>query len=747
MFAARARRVLKEHRGNVEVPPHEFRTNPELCSGRLAVNCNSGRSWPYPLRMNRPSDSERHVFVTGEFRFDPVHQLLWRRGEEVSLPPRALGVLSALLEEPGAVVSKQALLDTVWNGTYVSETSLSEAVRRLRDAFEDDPQEPSYIQTVHRRGYRFIAPVTREPLAPPAVIEETATVDVPRPLWWPAAAIAAALATTIGIATMAMRTDPVREPVRFTIAPPAGHVEPSLPGVAVSPDGRHIVYLVRRDGETVLFHRDISGFTSREIPGTRGAMNPFFSPDGRRIGFFANGSLSAVPVAGGPAHPLVKVPKPFGGAAWGPDDTLIYAAGFPASLYRVRPGGVAKRLISPETARGEFEHRWPHLLPGGRHLLFTSWSTDLSDAKIVWLSLASGERRTVLTGAVDGRFVNGMLLSSGSERTLFGAPFDPETGRITGPRRALLSDVHVLEGAGIAQLAIGGRTVAYLPATPLKPCSLHRLTDGKLTPIPTPRRFYTHVQAGPRDAIATTIRSEGRSDVWLVNSGTGASSRLTFEGFNVDPVWSPDGEWIAFASKRGSGFHIYRRRVDGSSAPELLVASPHHQFPAAWSPDGRDLMLIEVNLATGPDLVVLDLETRKLRPWLATKAREVVATWSPDGRWVAYTSDESGTAEVYVRSYRNPGARWQLSSEGAIDVSWSEDGRSIVYRRPAGDRKTSELWSVPVNPTPAELNPGTPRPLHSARIIHGPSGTGGLVLITDPTEPAKPAELRVMIGW
>lgn len=710
------------------------------------------------------------MLAFGAYRFDPGNRILSRGGQELPLPPRATGVLAALLEEPGAVVSKQALLASVWNGSYVSETSLSEAVGLLRQALEDDPQEPTYIQTVHRRGYRFIAPVTEDdgaygarPARNPADVPSggdpvSAGQDARRHAGGTPAvrvALVAALVILAGGAFLAGRRSapPPLQPnvTRFTIGPAGDEqLEWWSPSLAVSPNGQHVVYTVRRRETTVLVHRDVSGFSSRELAGTRGALAPFFSPDGRRVGFYADGKLLAVPLAGGPAVPLVRsLFLPFAGASWAADDSVVVAGGTPSSLYRVKRDGTIERLTRPDPVKGEANHRWPHLLPGGEALLFTSWSTTLLDARVEWLSLATGERRTVLTGASDARFADGVLVCGRTERSVVAAKFDPRRGQLTGPVLPLLHDAAVLESAGAMQLAIGGRTLAYMPWAPGTPFRrLQRLDgDGKLVPLPGPPRFYGKARPGPDGKIAVTILNRGRSDIWIVDSATGTPSRLTFTGFNTEPFWSRDGTWVAFASKSDGPFNLYRRRADGSGAAERLTVSPHDHFPLGFSPDGRELMLVEVNPSTSLDLLILDLAKRKVRPWLRTNGRETLAAWSPDGTWIVYATFETGTWELYVRHPAGAG-RWHLSPDGALDASWSEDGRELFLLRLDASFRNRELWSVPISIPAGEFKSGPPRKVYAApNMIDAVAGPGGVVVITEDAKPPDPAEVRVMRDW
>jgi eukaryotic-like serine/threonine-protein kinase len=707
--------------------------------------------------MNRNDGVElrRDVLVFGPFRFDRTNRILSREGEELPLPPRALGVLSVLLEDPGSVVSKQALLESVWNGGYVTETSLSEAVRLLRQAFGDDSQEPTYIQTIHRRGYRFIAPVTAEPAVPELESPPPSLPPPPpksrRAAYRAFAAAVGSLAIAGGLFLAARRNAPVPRPevTRFSFAPAPEPIDLTSRSLAVSPDGRHVVYVVRRGEETVLFHRDLSDFSSRELAGTRGALLPFFSHDGARVGFLLHRQVLAVPLSGGTAESLATFTGRFAGASWGEDGTLVYAAGSPISLYRVKPDGQVERLTTPDPSRGETDHRWPHLLPGGQEMLFTSWSSTLWDARVEWLSLATGERRTVLTGAGDARYAEGLLVCGRPERAIFAAPFDPKRGELAGPPLPLLREAKVVEAAGMAQVGIGGLTLTYLPAYGTVVRKLSRLIGGEPKPLSGPTRFYRDFQPGPDGVIVASILSRGRSDIWIVDAERGErSTRLTFEGFNIQPLFSRDGQWVVYASKSDGPFNLYRRRADGSGTAERLLESPRDQSPMAWSPDGRELMLRDYGPGGDADLSVLDLATRRVRPFLRTKAHELSAAWSPDGKWIAYTTDETGVFEVYVRGYPEGSRRWQLSAEGGSDMSWSEDGRAIYFARRAADRRTIELWMVPVDPRGTELNPGAARRVYaSSSIIFALAGPGGVFVLSEEIEKTQPVEVRVMVNW
>lgn len=690
------------------------------------------------------------ALLFGAYRFDPVNGILSRDGEELPLPPRAVAVLTRLLRNPGNIVSKQELLESVWDGAFVTETSLSEAVSLLRQALQDPPQEPRYIQTVHRRGYRFIAVVHQdlevEPAAPPPPLPP---IDRKRS-WTTIAAAAASIVVLAAVSYPLLRgRERASRPAmaRFTVTPPdSRELVIAVPSLAVSPDGRHIVYMARRGDEIALFHRDVSSFSSREIPGTRNGVAPFFSADGQRVGFLSAGQIVAVPLAGGTALPLGTITGGVWSASWGDDDSVVFASGLPSSLFRLRQGRPVERLTEKDPG-SNMGHLWPRMLPGGKAVLFTVWTSTLWDARVDWLSLATGERRTVMTGASDCRFAKGMLVCARAGGTIVATPFDPDRGQINGPTLPLLRDVAV-NSFGMAQLDLGGDTLTYLAGEEQSDArTLQRLVDGKPSPLPVPPRMYRNLRQGPDGRLAVSVLRRDRSDIWIVDPASGASSRLTFSGFNVDPVWSPDGRWIAFGSKEDGVFNLYRRRTDGSGAAELLFKSAHEQTPADWSPDGRELFVYDLDPRTASDVWILDLATRKMRPWLRTATKEVEAVWSPDGRWVAYASGEIGKWEVYVRGYDGGGGRWQISTECGIVPRWSADGRTLYFMRRDQMQRGLEIWAVPVNPNGAELNPGRPARLYGDRsLVLASAGRNGVVFIAEKA-PKIPSEVLVLRDW
>ncbi|HVS02503.1 MAG TPA: winged helix-turn-helix domain-containing protein [Thermoanaerobaculia bacterium] len=698
----------------------------------------------------------------GPFVFDRANRILSREGSEMTLPPRVVGVLEFLLERRGKVVSKQALLDGVWKGSFVTDTSLTEAVSLLRQALGDDPQEPRYIQTVHRRGYRFIAAVSPEsppsreaPRGVPAAPGERPPREQRRPRRRPTALAAAAAAVLLLAGFLAGRA--VRPPApaaagpaaRLAVPVPDGvTVPPYHPSLALSPDGSQLVYVGAEGEERRLFHRPLAGNETRVLPGSEGATAPFFSADGTAVGFFAGRQLKVMPLNGAPPTALAGALKGDGGS-WGRDGTIVFSSDRPSSLYRVpAAGGEPERLATPDAAAGEVAYWWPEVLPNGRHVLFTIWRSTLHDASIAVLDLVSGAVRELLgPGAAAARFApHGHLLWARPDGVVVAAPFDADAAVLTGPPAAILDQALVHPFYGFSQLAAGGGdTLVYLAGSlAMGERELVRLwPDGSSELLPPPPRLYRNLELAPDgERLAVTILDGARSDLWLADLADGGLSRLTFEAFNIEPVWSADGAWLAFASNREGPFNVYRRST-GRGSIERLLRSPRHQAPQSVSPDGRELLYSETAADTGFDLWVLDLASGRRRPLARTPAQEIYASFSPDGRWISYASSESGGWEVYVIS-RAPGAgKWQVSSDGGFEAFWSRDGSHLHYLR------GGQVLTVPVRDD-AGRPFGAPRPFGAAEdLAMATRGADDSVLaIRDrATTREAPRELRVVLGW
>jgi len=642
------------------------------------------------------------AIVFGPFRFDRSNRILSRDGEEISLPPRVVAVLEFLLDRAGRIVSKDAILEGAWNGAFVSETSLTEAISQLRQALGDDSQSPAFIQTVHRRGYRFIAEVksTGPPTAAPAAVDsESGVEEPPRTTLSPArfgvpigiaVALIAALAAgwvlgrrTTAIPAAAQHGVPA---VRLGIElPPNQILRTWARGIAISPDGRTIVYVAAIDDVATLFRRPIDQVAGVPIAGTEDATAPFFSPDGNWIGFFAQGLLRKIPLTGGTPVDICNASLAVAGT-WGDDGTIVFSTLTPAHLMRVDAnGGTPVKLLDPDPTRDEIGLLDPVMLPGSRVLLFTSWSNTIRASRIDALSLDSGARRSIVESAAAPLYAGeGFLVYSVPGGTV-ATPFDSTEARLTGAPVATIDDALTDPFTGFAQVALSNDgTLAYIPgdtkAANRELASVGR--DGTSEPLAFPPRLYRNLEMAPDGRrFAATIVDGDRSDVWIGDLETGSLNRLTFDGFNIEPVWSPDGQWVAFAARHGGPYGVWRKRANGKGAAEQLLSHQLGAAPVSWSPDGRDLVCDEISDETGFDLWILHENedgTWTGRPFIREPGQQIYGAISPDGRWFVYESLDGDTQRVFMTDYPAHASRWQISDAG-WGVLWRPDGGAVQY--------------------------------------------------------------------
>jgi len=635
----------------------------------------------------------------GPFRFVPGDGL-WRNGSAVPLPPRAMTVLATLVARPGSVVSKQELMDAVWPDTFVTESSLLEAIGLLRQTFGDDPRQPIYIQTVHRRGYRFIGRRVHfsegEGKMNPASFEP----DPWRPIM---VAGAASIVTTICVAVVfaVFGQHPQRqvEPrtSRFSIALSSdAPVDPLRGAVAVSADGSQMAYVGASGGRSRLFLRTIDRDEPTPIDGTDDASDPFFSPDGKWLGFFAHGSLQKLALDGG--VPVVLCAARGGaGAAWADDDTIVFGGGPGGGLARITSrGGDPVVLAMPAPASRELRLGWPDLLPNNRGIIFTAVSLDGSDVAV--LDQRSGRRTVLATAAAFGRY----------------AP----TGHLVFERRGRL------EAARFSLVSLATTEAARPAVTGLSRGAM--LEGPRFAFSRTGALVYVPSDAVERDAPPHWLQAEELGD-----------------GHSVSPTWRPDGLEIAFAFSKAGPFNLFVKPVDGPAGAAPLLASRWNQFPTSWAPNARFLAYTEFQPMTGADIWVIDLHTRERRPVVRTLFDETWARFSPDGQWLAYMSNESGRWQVFVRPASGSGPRARVSSEGGIWPCWSADGKTIYFST-GGRTMATAVRTAP------RLDVSTPHEIPSVdalKLAGGSSAADRLLVRQAGARPAGRAELRVVLEW
>ena len=567
---------------------------------------------------------------------------------------------------------------------------------------------------------------------------------------WAAAGITAGAAAALFIVSRASLEPPAV--ARFIVPLPAGDapVTGFQPMTALSPDGRVLVYRARRNGVVQLFRRDMHQLEPQPIPGTEQATSPFFSPDGRWLGFDADGILKRVSLAGG--APVVIAPAPGGvTATWMTADSIVFATNTSRVLQRVpASGGQPEALTALDHARGDTLHLLPQALPDGRSLLFTIVS---GSTRRVALRRPSGEIRIVAEGT-HGRYLTPGCLVFFREGTLWGAPFDLARSEVAGTAVPLVEGIEHTDNT-VLHFDVAKGALAYLPAGEGEG-GLQRLVwidrEGRETEVnlePGPYLCASLSPDGKRVALA--VRERGNTDIWIAEPNRRATSRLTFDPtIETMPAWSPDDRTIAFRSER-EGPGIFQRDPQGARPIERLTSTdgPIHS-PYGWTPDGKTLLFAlfrsfrhqAIASVTPPDAtvrVLLDGNFAQLDPQV-----------SPDGRWLAYQSDETGRFEVYVRPYPDVNAgRWQVSTAGGTSPRWNPNRGELHYLDPSG------LMSVPVSSS-TSFSAGEPRRMFAVKPFGGrlggdlevaPDGERFLFILDGPPEAVRPSHLVVVQNW
>jgi Tol biopolymer transport system component/tRNA A-37 threonylcarbamoyl transferase component Bud32 len=525
---------------------------------------------------------------------------------------------------------------------------------------------------------------------------------------------------------------------------------------ALSPDGHSIVVAARTDDGTLALHlRRLDDPVWRVLPGTEGAYFPFWSPDGRWVGFFAANKLKKVAIAGGGSESICNAAAGRGGT-WNKDGVIVFAPGNFGPLMQVSAGGGSvTEATAIDTAHGELGHRFPVFLPDGKHFLYGSIPAGDNGHDIYFASLGSKERTLVLSADGVPSFAPPNRLVFPRGKALYSQSFDPSTGRLSGEMRPLVEAGHASGFmASPASSAAGGGVIAFAPVvdlgTELNWFSIDGVQGEKLA---LPDGQYTDARISPDGGRALTSRFEplnpmkAGSEIWLVDLTRNGGSRITFDPqFEFAPVWSSDGRSIYYNGNKTGGYLIYRLSAEGAGEP-TAISKPKglSQQPDDVSPDGRTIVYEPQEASTGFDLWLLDtLGERPPTSYLSSPFNEQQARISPDGRWLIYVSDESGKNEAYAQSFPVPGSKIQVSSGGATQPQWGVDGKRLYFLAP-GDA----LMSCDVVPGPA-LKVGPPRKLFRfPRSVFGYDVTsdGRRVLAAMKKSDADGRTIGLVLDW
>jgi Tol biopolymer transport system component/DNA-binding winged helix-turn-helix (wHTH) protein len=608
------------------------------------------------------------------FELDRRSGVLRKAGERLGLQQQPLQVLSVLIEQPGDVVTRDELRRRLWpEDTFVDfEHGLNAAVKRLRDALGDSAESPRFIETVPRRGYRFIAPVTFDvPNAPPGVAAPPVQVPDSRAKhrWLVAAAFIAA-AGILFIYVSQVRPGDRPTPIRFEVALPAGVTLRAELGLAgVSPDGRSLAFVASAaDAPPELWVRSLDTGVLRPLAGTEGALDPFWAPSGQQLGFFADGRLKTVDLAGSPPRDICETEDSTGGS-WAPDDTIVFATGSRSALYRVAAaGGLPTPLTSLDPARRDITHRYPLVLPDGRHVLYLVWSGDSDRQGIMIATMDGHEVGRLLPDQSPVAFAAGHLLFVRRE-TLVAQAFDPQSLRLSGEAFTVEPRVGRSQRDSSPFTASARGALAFSHSSEDMRLMWVDRQGQRLAVLGEHAQFSDPAVSRDGRLVAFSQRDRARGidnfDLWLLEDATGARRRLTFDGaVDALPVFSPDGRMLLFRSNRSGFSDLYRKRIDTDSPEELVYTSPPRKDPSDWSPDGQTLLFTQYVRRAYSDIWQLAVGPASAPQSLVEKpGRQAAARFSPDGQFIAYESSESGGPQVFVQEFGANGRRWQVTSD------------------------------------------------------------------------------------
>jgi Tol biopolymer transport system component len=467
--------------------------------------------------------------------------------------------------------------------------------------------------------------------------------------------------------------------------------------VILAPDGTRLAFVASgSDQKRRIYVRSLDQLQATVLSGTENARDPFFSPNGQWIGFFADGKLKKISAQGGAAFTLCDAPSDLGGS-WGDDGTIVFTPDQRVTLSKVSSaGGTPQPLTTLDKQADEITQRWPQVLPGGTAVLFTS-NTHLNnyeDADIVVYSTASGQRKTLQRGGFYARYLPSGHLVYIHEGTLYAVPFDLKRLEVTGQPAPILEGMVTGPAFGGAQVSFSetGNLVYVAGRGGGQNVSIYWMDrEGRFTLLREAPGNYRNPAFSPDGKrLALDIFDGKRFDIWVYEWERDTLTRLTFGGeANQFPVWTPDGQRIVYSSQeKGGVFNLWWIRSDGAGDAQRLTESKSTQRTGSWRPDGKVLAFMQLNPDSSWDIMTLPIEGDEKsgwkpgepKPFLNSASFGIEPAFSSDGRWLAYVSNESGNFEVYVRPFPGPGGRWQVSTGGGGYPQWSRNGKELFYR-------------------------------------------------------------------
>jgi Tol biopolymer transport system component len=575
---------------------------------------------------------------------------------------------------------------------------------------------------------------------------------LPRWAWLAGAGTLLIVAT--GGALLAPRLLPpagVDRPMRLQILAPPGATLAQEEYPAFSPDGGSVAFVASDTaGISAVWIRKLAEATARRLEGTENGVMPFWSPDGEFIAYFADAKLKKIPAAGGPVEVICGDAHGRGGS-WNQRGDILFARGAQGPLFRVpAAGGEPRPVTTLDSTSGEQAHRFPQFLPDGEHFLLMILGQKEEHA-VGFASLRGGGVKKIATsssGAVYSK-TGHLLFTRGGQ--FLAQRLDPKSGRLAGKPMAFGEAPDASNTVTSPRLSVSGTgEIVHMTARPVQ-SRLYwaQLGSIELAPIPLPADRYISLAPSPDGSRIAFVRrsSDSSDDIWVADLDRGVTSRLTREGrVGGSLVWAPGGQRLAHEEARDASFDLFVRPATGGEAEPLHRSAVRFKHVTDWSADGHWVVFEAVEQATNLDLWTIDLENgKRAAVYRRTSSNESAGRLTPDGKWLAYVSDESGSYEVYVESFPQPGERVQVSNRGGFAPQWMESGRQLVYIGAGGNTAyAAEISATPsLRASAARLLSPIPQEIAASSYIDD----RGRFVVAKPVAQTSPPSMTVLLNW
>jgi Tol biopolymer transport system component len=682
-----------------------------------------------------------------------LHQAPAAVGAKAPIPAAMEGVIAGCLEKDPSR-RRQRILNALTELKLVAYTLASAALVRTRGPAPrhalrgpvQRPVEARFAQAAGRPDYVLLAPAARFHL--PQRLLSIGLVLV-------------AVTTGLAAGAFLLSRRPAAQPMRFIVAPPENTSYPGAP--SVSPDGRFLTFsALGPTGGRMLWLRPLDADSANPIPGTEGAFEPFWSADSQSIGFFADQSMKKVKIPKGPVQTLCKTNAATGGGSWNRQGAILFAPGIAGKLYRVSAEGGTPQSEST-LGDGEHAHLWPQFLPDGSHFIVFVLTDIEATSGIYAGELGSPKLIRIVSSATSAVFApdkgdskDGYLIFL-RERALVAQRFNSAKLSTQGDPVELAQNLNGLLSMSLAPVSVS--TNGVLVYQSLGDASRQLLwldrAGKQLAAVDTPGDWGPpRISPDGSRAIAPRVAAgQSKASLWLVDGAGNTTMFDTEPTHEGSPVWSPDGARVAFFANREGNFDLFEKGIAPGAKTEPLLSSPLPKYPTDWSHDGRHLLFGEISSGTRSDIWTYSFAERRASPILATVYAESSGAISPDGKWLAYQSDETGNNEVYVQPFdpttSSTQPRWLVSVDGGSLPRWRGDGGEIFYMAPTG-----AMMAVAAHPAGSEFLYDKPQLLFQTRTLpknpwnlFDVSSDGQKFLVNVPLEWSSTAPIKVVVNW